>query len=224
MPQPVSFGLLEPNAAARRRVVQSELLPPIPPAHDPNEETLMKLKTLAKMALIGALLVGGSAAQAAENQADWTTTLNVKLALLEKLGSDSLRIEVETTDGAVTLKGTVKKRETLELAQSVSKSVAGVKSMKSDLHLEANVENPSSTSVAAGETEAEVKDAILSTKIRMALIDKMGSDGFRIGTVAANGVVTLEFDKDFANSRRTDAVKVVKAVDGVSKVISVDKA
>ena len=36
--------------------------------------------------------------------------------------------------------------------------------------------------------------------------------------------MTLEFDKDFANSRRTDAVKVVKAVDGVSKVISVDKA
>ena len=184
----------------------------------------MKLKTLAKMALIGALLVGGSAAQAAENQADWTTTLNVKLALLEKLGSDSLRIEVETTDGAVTLKGTVKKRETLELAQSVSKSVAGVKSMKSDLHLEANVENPSSTSVAAGETEAEVKDAILSTKIRMALIDKMGSDGFRIGTVAANGVVTLEFDKDFASTRRAEAMKVVKAVEGVTKVISVDKA
>lgn len=184
----------------------------------------MKLNTFAKMALIGTLLIGGTAAQASENQADWTTTLNVKLALLEKLGTDSLRIEVETTEGAVTLKGTVKKRETLELAQSVSKSVAGVKSMKSDLHLEANVDNPSQTAVAAGETEAEVKDAILSTKIRMALIDKMGSDGFKIGTVAANGVVTLEFDKDFPNARRADAVKVVKAVDGVTKVISVDKA
>jgi len=184
----------------------------------------MKLNTFAKMALIGAMLVGASAAQASENQADWTTTLSVKLALLEKLGTDSLRIEVETTEGAVTLKGTVAKRETLELAQSVSKSVAGVKSMKSDLHLEANVENRSQAAVAAGETEAEVKDAILSTRIRMALIDKMGRDGFKIGTVAANGVVTLEFDRDFANARRADAVKVVEAVDGVTKVISVDKA
>ena len=43
----------------------------------------MNSKTLAKIALIGALLIGGSAAQAADNQADWTVTLNVKLALLE---------------------------------------------------------------------------------------------------------------------------------------------
>lgn len=218
------MSLLELNTVARIEVVKSEIVPPPSTALDPNEETLMKLNTFARTALIVAMMVGGTAAQASENQADWTTTLSVKLALLEKLGTDSLRIEVETTEGVVTLKGTVEKRETLELAQSVSKSVAGVKSMKSDLHLEANVENPSQAAVAAGETEAEVKDAILSTRIRMALVDKMGSDGFRIGTVAASGVVTLEFDKDFASGRRSDAVKVVKAVDGVTKVISVDKA
>jgi osmotically-inducible protein OsmY len=184
----------------------------------------MNLKTVAKFALIGAMWIGGSAAQAADNQADWTVTLSVKLALLEKLGTDSLHMEVETTAGDVTLKGTVVKRETLELAQSVTKSVAGVKSVKNSLELKANVENASSTAVAAGETEAELKDAMLSTSIRLALINKMGSDGFRIGTVAASGVVTLEFDKELTSARRGEAVKVVKAVDGVSKVISIDKA
>jgi hypothetical protein len=53
----------------------------------------MNSKTLAKIALIGALLIGGSAAQAADNQADWTVTLNVKLALLDKLGTDSLHVD-----------------------------------------------------------------------------------------------------------------------------------
>ena len=183
----------------------------------------MNMKTIAKIALVGVLLVGGSAAQAADTQADWTVTLNVKLALLEKLGTDSLHMDVETTAGDVTLKGTCVKRETVELAQSVAKSVTGVKSVKSDLHVEANVNNPSQTAVAAGETEAEVKDAVLSTKIRLALVEKMGADGFKIGTAAASGVVTLEFDKDFTSARRSEAMKLVKSVGGVTKVISLDK-
>ena len=78
----------------------------------------MTLKTLAKMALVGAVLIGGSAANAADNQADWTTTLNVKLLLLNKLGTDSLKIEVDTVAGAVTLTGTAAKRETVELAET----------------------------------------------------------------------------------------------------------
>ena len=184
----------------------------------------MNFKTFAKIALIGALLIGGSAAQAADTQADWTVTLSVKLALLEKLGTDSLHMSVETTAGDVTLTGTVVKRETLELAQSVVTSVEGVKSVKNSLHVEANVENPSQTAVAAGETEAELKDAMLSTRVRLELVTKMGTDGFRIGTVVANGVVSLEFDKDFTSARRSEAVKLVKTVDGVTKVISVDKA
>lgn len=190
---------------------------------DQNEEKKMNLKTVAKIALIGAMLVGGSAAQAADTQADWTVTLNVKLALLDKLGTDSLHVDVDTNAGDVTLKGTVVKRETLELAQSVVKSVAGVKSVKNDLHVQANVDNPSSTAVAAGETEAEVKDSVLATKVRLALVEKMGTDGFNITTVAANGVVTLEFDKAINNARRAEAAQLVKSVGGVVKVISLDR-
>jgi osmotically-inducible protein OsmY len=183
----------------------------------------MKLKTLAKMALVGAMLIGGSAANAADNKADWTTTLNVKLVLLEKLGTDSLHIDVDSNAGALMLKGTVGKRETRELAETVTKSVAGVKSVKNDILVEASVENPSKAGVAAGEAEAEVKDAVLSTRIRLALVDKMGSDGFKIGTEAANGVVTLAFDNSFVAARRKEAAKVVKGVEGVTSVVSIDK-
>jgi hypothetical protein len=69
-----------------------------------------------------------------------------------------------------------------------------------------------------------VKDAILETKIRLALVDKMGSDGFAIGTEAASGVVTLQFDRDLAAARRHEATALVKGVGGVTKVVSVDKS
>jgi osmotically-inducible protein OsmY len=183
----------------------------------------MKLKTLTKMALVGALLIGSSSAIASDDTADWTTTLKVKLVLLEKLGADSLHVEVNSAAGAVTLEGTVDKRETRELAETVAKSVESVKSVKNDIRLEASVANPNKTGVVAGEAEAEVKDAMLSTKIRLALADKMGSDGFKIGTEVANGVVTLEFERDFAAARRREAKEIVEGVGGVTKVLSVDK-
>ena len=183
----------------------------------------MKLKMTVKMALIGALLIGGSAATAADNQADWITTLSVKLALLNKLGTDSLHVDVDSNAGALTLAGTVEKRETRELAATIATSVDGVKSVDNQLRLEASVANPSKTGVAAGEAEAEVKDAVLATKIRLALVNKMGSDGFKIGTEVANGVVTLKFDPDFAAARRAEAGTIVNGVDGVTKVVSVEK-
>jgi len=98
-----------------------------------------------------------------------------------------------------------------------------VESVKNDIRVEASVANPNKSGVAAGETEAELKDAVLSTKIRLALVNQMGSDGFKIGTEVANGVVTLEFGSDFVAARRQEADKVVKGVDGVTKVISVEK-
>lgn len=183
----------------------------------------MRMKLLAGMMLAGALLIGGSVAYAADNEADWATTLKVKLVLLEKLGADSLHVDVDTDAGAVTLEGTVNKRETRELAESLAKSVASVESVKNDIKLEASEANPSKTSVVAGEAEAMLKDALLSTRIRLALIERMGGDGFKIGTDVANGVVSLSFDADFLAARRLEATKVVKGVEGVTKVVSVSK-
>lgn len=185
------------------------------------------VKAIVSMIVIGMMLIVGGVAYAEHNEdhekANWTVTLNVKLALLNKLGNDSLRMDVTTNDGHVNLTGTVNKRETLELAETVAESVAGVKTVDNDLELRANEQNPSQASVAAGEAEAEVKDAVLETKVRIALVDKMGSDGFRVGTEAASGVLTLEFDKSMSAARRQEAKRIVEGVHGVTKVISVDK-
>ena len=98
-----------------------------------------------------------------------------------------------------------------------------MKSIDNEILLAASEANPSKTSVAAGETEAEVKDAILSTEIRLVLVEKMGTDAFKIGTEVANGSVNLTFEPDFVAAKRQEATKLVKGVKGVSKVVSVDK-
>ncbi len=184
----------------------------------------MQLKSLVKLMLIGILLAATTtAAHAGSKQADWTTTLNVKLALLDKLGADSLHVEVDSMAGTVTLAGTVDKRETLELAETVAKSVAGVEHVDNNLHLEAALANPSRVGATVNEADAEVKDAVLETKLRLALIDKMGRDGFRIGTEAASGVVTLSFESGFKAHTRREAVAIATGMAGVSKVVSVDK-
>lgn len=159
----------------------------------------------------------------ADDRADWSTTMNVKLALLNKLGADALHIDVDTKGGGVNLSGTVDKRETKELATTVAKSVKGVASVDNDLELASTVANPNQVGAAVGEAEAEVKDAMLETQIRFALLDKLGSQGVKVGTEAASGVVTLEFEKAWSSARRQEAVAAVKGVDGVHKVVTVDK-
>jgi osmotically-inducible protein OsmY len=155
--------------------------------------------------------------------ADWKTKLQVEMALLENLGTDGLRVAVTSSDGGVTLGGTVEKRETRELAETMAKSIPSVTSVRNDIRLESSLDNPNKAGVAAGEAEAEWKDAMLSTKVRLALVDVLGSDGFRIGTEVASGMVALEFAPELTETRRAEALEAARGVEGVAKVVSVDK-
>jgi osmotically-inducible protein OsmY len=176
----------------------------------------MKMRFVLLLAGLVVLLAGASVLAAADETLSWTTTLKVKLALLEKLGSDALRVDVDTVGDEVRLGGAVAKRETAELAETIARSVPGVARVDNDL----KVAEPSG---AATEAEAEVKDAVLESKVRLALIDRLGSDGFRIGTEAASGVVTLEFPAAMPAERRRDAQAATRKVSGVEKVVGIDK-
>ena len=50
------------------------------------------------------------------------------------------------------------------------------------------------------------------------------ADGFKLGTEAANGVVTLRFGPDFTAARRAVAAEAIKYVTGVTRVLAVHKA
>jgi osmotically-inducible protein OsmY len=170
--------------------------------------------------LLAALVPGAALAANPPNTSDAGITLNVKLALLNKLGTDSLKINVDTNAGAVVLRGAVNKRETSELAGTVARAVANVKSVNNELTLA--TADSSTTKAVAAEAEAELKDALVETNVRIALLDRLNTDGFKVSTEVASGVVTLSFDKDLSAARRAEAVTAAKSVNGVTKVVNVD--
>jgi osmotically-inducible protein OsmY len=181
----------------------------------------MRSRFLLVLLVAGALLAATVALRGEEPSPDWTITLKVKLALLTRFGSDALRVEVITSDGKVQLAGTVEKRETRELADEVAGKVEGVRKVENDLHLKASGE--SGLGRAEHEAEAEVGDAVLESKVSLALIDKFGSDGFKVGVEAASGVVTLAFPAAIGAERRHEMTGLVEDVRGVQRVIPLDK-
>ncbi len=180
----------------------------------------MKRSYLMTLVLVAVLVAGTTAAHAAGTVSDATLTLKVKLALLDKLGTDGLHVDVDSNSGVVHLTGTVHKRATSELAATVAKSVGGVSDVTDDIEVEAAA---SGATGAMNEGEQEVKDAILASKVRLALVDKLGSDGFEIGTDVASGVVTLELPVTLTTARRSEAMTAALAVTGVKRVLTVDK-
>jgi osmotically-inducible protein OsmY len=183
----------------------------------------MKSLKLWSWAVVVAMLSAIGSAGASEAQADWATTLQVKLALLSKLGTDSLHIDVDTSESRVELSGTVEKRETAELATGIARSVDGVAAVENELRVEPRPGEAGTAGSALAEAEAEVQDAILETKIRIAFLDQLGTDGFKVGTEAASGVVTLEFDPATPAELRQKAMAAARGVEGVGKVVSVER-
>ena len=64
---------------------------------------------------------------------------------------------------------------------------------------------------------------MMETTVRWALLDALGSEAVKVSTEAASGVITLEFEKDWSAAKRQEAVAAVKGLDGVKKVVTVDK-
>jgi hyperosmotically inducible protein len=67
---------------------------------------------------------------------DTATTASVKAKLLADDLVPSRMVKVETTDGVVQLSGTVKDQAQSDRAESVAKTVSGVKSVKNDLKIQ----------------------------------------------------------------------------------------
>lgn len=170
--------------------------------------------------IVGALALVGAAAWA-DRPSDAAVTWKAKLQLLEKLGAEALEIDVDTVDGAVHLTGDVEKRATVELAGTVVQSVEGVRSVDNDLVLEKAPGN--AVARAAGEAEKEVKDAILESRVRLALFEAIGASALEVGTESADGTVVLAFGMEVSKPARERAVASVRALDGVRKVSAVDK-
>ncbi len=91
-------------------------------------------------ALIGAGAAGGYAVSkderdAREMSSDAVITMKVKAKLLADSKVRGLNIDVDTNLGNVTLNGVAKSQEEIDRAVAITKTVAGVKLVKSNLQL-----------------------------------------------------------------------------------------
>lgn len=136
----------------------------------------------------------------------------VRGTLLDGIGTDALRIDIDVDDGKVVLKGTVRMRQTKELAKELVENLDGVKSVESKLeHEPAGTDDPGPMEEAG----AELADAMLATKVRLALLDKLGEDALAIDVEVAEGTVVL-------SGKTTKADAAVEAVRGLGDVKNVE--
>jgi hyperosmotically inducible protein len=145
---------------------------------------------------------------AAISDTDITAKVKYKLSGVKSLkGSD---VDVTTTNGVVTLTGTATGSKAEYAAESVTKSVPGVKSVDDEL-------TTPSSSKHAGKAKQGVSDSWITTKVKSELLADSVSKCFDVKVITTNGVVALS--GKLASQVAIDHVKhVTEKVDGVKSV------
>jgi osmotically-inducible protein OsmY len=140
----------------------------------------------------------------------------VKVALLEHLKKEALKVEVEASGTTVTLEGVVSSRGYQSLAEEVARSVSGVTKVENRVRV-AEAPGGGPVSRAARMVEQETADALLEAKIKAKLLEVMGVAAFQVEVEAAEGVVSLSGTVK-EKEQKTLAEKTAKAVPGAVEV------
>lgn len=189
----------------------------------------MKFRHVLPLLLATALLLFAGTALAATDDdnsmlSDAALELKVKTALLTKIGWDMIDVDVEAKGGHVWLDGETENRSHQELAIEVARSVEGVEKVDNRLKLEEPKAEDSRTPVTdkvekgLSNAESEVRDAILESRVKTALIDAIGSQAFDIEVEATDGEVSLRGTLE--DSRHEElALDTTRNCKGVSEVI-----
>jgi hyperosmotically inducible protein len=142
---------------------------------------------------------------------------DVYVALLEKLGRDGLPIDVEVQGSRAVLTGQVGQRSTQELAEEVTLSVPGVRSVDNRVTV---AEEASRTPVgqAVSHTELEVQDAVLEARVGRALLAEIGRYAFDVEVESTDGAVSLRGTLPDPE-RKSLALRTAEKISGVKKVV-----
>ena len=170
------------------------------------------------LSLAGALLISGCGKKEEGPKPEAKTTVGtqiddsaittkVKSALLADPDVKSFDIKVETNKGVVQLSGFVDSQARVDRAVAIAKGVEGVKSVENKLSVKA-------ASPTVGET---VDDAVVTTRVKAALLADPVVKSGDIGVVTREGEVQLS---GFVNNQEQidRATEVTKSVEGVKKV------
>lgn len=140
----------------------------------------------------------------------------VRVALLDALGTDALRMEIDVNEGNVSLAGKVRDAASRDRAGDVVRKVTGVKDVTVDLQLMAQ---GSDDVVPPDELAGAVADRKLEAKVRLQLLEEIGAAALKLGIEVEDGAVTLSGRLDEAGLRNR-AEEAAKGIDGVDRVIN----
>jgi hyperosmotically inducible protein len=138
---------------------------------------------------------------------DGVLTTRIKSALLDDADVKSFDLKVETRKGEVLLSGFVDNASQMERAVAVTRAISGVK----------NIDNKMTVKVADTTVGNKVDDAVITTKVKSALLADTSIKSLDIAVVTRKGEVQLS---GFVNNQTQidHAVAVARAIEGVSSV------
>jgi osmotically-inducible protein OsmY len=157
------------------------------------------------------------AAQADAAVEDAILGLKVKTALLDKLGWEATRINVDVKTGTVWLTGKVKSRGTIGAAEEIAKTAEGVKELKNGLEVEGATDK-GKVAQAVEHAQREVDDAVLESRVKGNLLQQMGRVAFSVEVEANGGIVSLTGHVP-DELRHKLALQTAERVSGVKKLV-----
>lgn len=183
----------------------------------------MKMISKSLLALMGmGLLCVGVASRARADEAPQSTAtvevanalkaLDVQSKLLDKLGADALGITVHVSGEIATLSGEVARKSSQKLAPEVALSVEGIKKVDNQV-------TEKTPPAALANAEANVKDAVLLTRVKTILLTDIGVNALKIDVDVTNGVVSLRGKLGNAAINEA-AIKKTQSISGVTKVVN----
>jgi osmotically-inducible protein OsmY len=174
-----------------------------------REREIVMKRTLAVFGVAGALVLGTAGVSSAQARDAWIT-MKTKIALMTSEGVSATGLNVDTTKGMVTLHGKVESQPEKLKAESVAKSIEGVKEVKNLLQ----VVPPSSAPVV------EARDEDLKTHVESAFKHNTLLADSGINVASVNKGVVLLTGKTNSLEALLRAVEVAKDVRGVRRVSS----
>ncbi len=155
--------------------------------------------------------------QATDSVGEALLVVRVRVALLDRLKEDGLRVSIATHDGAVELSGAVKNRSSVELATRAAASVKGVRSVHSGVTVGDGTQSEPPVARVVGTVERSVGDALLEARIKTRLLEQLGKVAFKVDVDAADGIVTLSGGVPDAARKRL-AAGITRGTSGVKDV------
>jgi hyperosmotically inducible protein len=171
----------------------------------------------------------GQAASNTAGNTDWTTTTRVQAKFFQDDTVKGRNIDVDSSNGVVTLSGTVDSQQAKDRAVALAREVDGVVSVNDQLQLrngntaEAEPDATGAVATTGRDTNSATSDngvtpAWITTKIQAQYFTDSDVKPWNVDvTTHRNGTVTLEGTVDSATAR-AKAESIARGTDGVSNV------